>query len=131
MTDKQLIILREQRQKDHAIRAILELDISGPLLAVEIKPHVNSRSLRQNRLYWKWIGEICEIRGWGLNVTHEALRDNFIPVRVELGPNGPVEYRPSTTKLTTKQMSEYMEKVSAHAATEFGVIVSHPDDHYE
>jgi hypothetical protein len=87
-----------------------------------------NRSLEQNKLYWKWIGEICVTRGWGKNVVHEALRDNFISPRFEEGPNGLQEYRPSTKDLNTAEMSEYLEKVSAFAATEFGVFVTHPED---
>jgi len=123
----QQIILRSELEKKHLASLIRNLDVTTPW-HFTWKPYKSNRSLDQNNLYWKWIAEICAAKGWGKNVLHDIMMHNFITPTFEEGPNGLTEVRRSTTKLNTREMSEYMEKMAAWAATDLGVFLSFPQD---
>ena len=85
-----------------------------------------SRSLDQNRLYWKWIAIIADSIGEDNDTVHDVLRLKFLTVRLSKIDNRAVAS--STTKLNTKEMSEYMEKVKVWAQTFLNVTLPLPED---
>lgn len=124
MTD---IILVGEAQRAHAIALISKLDLSKRW-KVTVARHQNKRSLNQNSLYWKWLGIIAQETGHEADELHEYFKAKFLPpVFVEL--EGEAEaIRRSTTKLNTQDMSDYMDKVNAFAASQLGIILPQPDD---
>lgn len=95
----------------------------------------DDRSLQQNRLYWgvilRQISERALIAGqrYTADAWHELFKRQFLGYEVIKAPvagrKRPTIYRRlrSTTKLTVRQMSEYLERVIAFAATDLGVTI--------
>jgi hypothetical protein len=108
-------------------------------MEVVIQKHVKKRTSGQNRYQWKAIlGDISRqvrIDGKGFTpaVWHEHLKGLFLPdvpsdeltlpsyVKWQEMPDGTLKMVGSTTKLTTKGMSIYFEKLYAYAVTELDV----------
>ena len=92
------------------------------------------RSNDQNRLMWVWF--TCIARSWseatGRVFTRENVHDAycqlFLPVTLPSGQN----IAGSTSKLTTEQMTEFLNKVQADAADSYGInLLSLTDVRYE
>ncbi len=120
---------------------------------VEIKPYTANRTLLQNALYWRWLtilgnelGESKEdvaetYKGMFLvnimrrddlefsemlksvNEVHLAgLKDQALQLKKE------IIKLTSTTKINTKQMTEYLNNINHHAATVLGITLPLPED---
>ena len=92
------------------------------------------RSNEQNRLMWVWF--TCIARSWSEATgrvftsqnVHDAYCLMFLPVTLPNGKN----IAGSTSKLTSEQMTEFLDKVQADAATEYGIkLLSLSDLLYE
>lgn len=89
------------------------------------------RSSEQNRLMWLWF--TCIAKSWSeaTNRTftsqdvHDAYCLMFLPVQT---PKGAVAGK--TSGLTTEQMTEFLNKVQADAASEYGITLPNPEDRY-
>lgn len=104
----------------------------GRQVFVSIVRQSQTRTLPQNRLYWKWIEEIALNIGDDEQSVHEYLKDKFLLKRVAELLNGKtMELPPSTKRLSTSEMSLYMEKVSAWAASFLGLYLPSGDQMQE
>ena len=92
------------------------------------------RSNEQNKLMWVWF--TCIARSWseatGIVFTpqnvHDAYCLKFLPVTMPNGQN----ISGSTSKLNSEQMTEFLDRVQADAATEYGIkLLSLSDLNYE
>lgn len=96
----------------------------------------DDRSLRQNRFYWgvvlKEIGEQARIngQGWSAEAWHLYAKREYLGYvfkrETVAGRKRKVvrkELR-STTRLSVKRMSEYLDKLMAFAVTDLGVVFS-------
>lgn len=92
------------------------------------------RSNDQNKLMWVWF--TCIARSWseatGKVFTRENVHDAycklFLPVTLPNGENIPGK----SSGLTTEQMTDFLNKVQADAATEYGIkLLSLTDVRYE
>lgn len=128
------ILIRGADQKALVKNAIdnLPLDPDSPLEVV-IREQVKSRSADQNSLLWAVITEISN-QAWidGMqyspDVWHEFLKREFLPAELDTdltkdgyvkwadGPDGYLVLLGSTTQLTKRGFSEYMEQVYAYGA---------------
>lgn len=105
-----------------AADAILTLDPSKKW-RVTIAPYVKNRTTDQNRLLWQWYTEISEHTGHTPEEIHEYCKASFLsPKFIRIGKGG-VEYR-TTTKLTTIEMTDYMDRIRFWAHTELGMTLS-------
>lgn len=102
-------------------------------------PSVKKRTIPQNRLLWAgMLGDFAEqgqINGRKFNAAtwHHFLKEEFLPNQPEEGitsddyekwteaPFGRLILTGSTTKLTTKGFSDYMEKCFAFGCTDLGI----------
>ena len=75
-----------------------------------------NRSTQQNALYWKWLQIMGDHFGYTKDEMHEELAARFLGV-VERKTIGGHQIRAprSTTSLTTKEFSEYMNMIEALA----------------
>ena len=130
-----------ERGAFHAQKTIGDLPTDGSMEVV-IQKHVKKRTGGQNRYQWKAIlGDISRqvrIDGKGFTpaVWHEHLKELFLPdvasdeltvptyIKWQEMPDGTLKMVGSTTKLTTKGMSVYFEKLYAYAVTELDVRFS-------
>ena len=118
-------IVRDEDIRARAMVCIAQLDITRPW-SVEIKPYRKKRSLSQNALYWVEIGKIVEAiaehTGYDRDEVHDFLKRKFLtPTVIEIG--GEVCERYTTTKLSTQEMSDYMERCRAWAVSELGLLI--------
>lgn len=89
------------------------------------------RSSEQNRLMWLWF--TCIAKSWseatGRTFTSQDVHDAyclmFLPIQT---PKGAVAGK--TSGLTTEQMTEFLNKVQADAASEYGITLPNPEDRY-
>ena len=108
---------------------------SGKPLRVVIDQKQDDRSTAQNRLMWMWLGQIEKKTGQDRRDDQEfAETCNAIAM---LKQNECEEYRViaeqvirlcSTTKLSVKQMTEYLNYVHDFAVVKLGVHLTVPDD---
>lgn len=124
----------------------------GKPLVVTIKPQSTKRSLNQNALYWEWMQEIQNKTGQDKEDCHFEFKKKFLihilrrddeeyaemchaitmlkqseSEQYEAVANGVIR-ETSTTRLSTKQFSEYMGLIQAYATKELGVFLKSPDD---
>jgi len=81
---------------------------------LEIRPA--KRSLDSNRYYWAVLGDISEQmvvgKAYEPSIWHVYFKQLFLPDLMQELPDGSLSIvPPSSTKLTQKEFSEYLEKV--------------------
>ena len=109
------------------IRKISGLDLANEW-EVLIHKAKSKRSVEQNALYWAWIAVVEAETGNDKDGLHEYFKHKFLinQVLTVFGEN--IEKQPTTTKLNTKEFSEYMEKIRAFCASELEITLLTPDD---
>lgn len=87
------------------------------------------RSISQNSLMWMWYKCMEDATGTPKEDFHDYYKSKYLSRDVVIGKQ---LYRVSgsTSDLNTLQMTHYLEKVKADAATEFGIILPLPEDRY-
>lgn len=93
--------------------------------SVEIKPYKKIRSTRQNKLYWSLLGIIAKDKGYDTEDLHLALKIRFLGTQEKTIAGQVYTVPNSTTKLTTTQFTEYVDRVYALGA-ELGVKLPQP-----
>lgn len=93
-----------------------------------------TRSVRQNRYLWGVVyATVVSFmrdhhgRDYSDEAIHETLKELYLPSRVEQLASREVRIYRSTTKLTKREFSEYVEHCIRWAA-EFGCVVPLPDE---
>ncbi len=120
-------ILIDEQRRGYAIRELQSLDISKPF-EVTIKPYKKSRSNAQNNVMWMWLPDIAKHFGYTADELHEVLKVRFLGIESRMVDKQVLIQPKSTTKLTTKQMAEYLTKIEALAEAN-GIILRKPDDY--
>ncbi len=94
-----------------------------------IRKQERDRSTSQNALMWMWFACIAETTGNTKEEVHDAYCLLFLSRHVTMGrrsgliPSG-------TSKLTTSEMKEFLDKVQADAHTELGIRLPSPEDEF-
>ncbi|MCO8044970.1 recombination protein NinB [Acinetobacter bohemicus] len=124
----------------------------GKPLRVVIDQKQDDRSTAQNRLMWMWLGQIEKKTGTDKDQLHYEFKKKFLiyiyrrddqdfaemcHAIAKVKQSEPDEYETigkqvirlcSTTKLSVKQMTEYLNYVHDFAVTQLGVHLTVPDD---
>ena len=103
-------------------------ETKGDAVIVEMKPDVQSRSTKQNALYWKWLGVLTET-GNSQGALHQYLAQEFLSPIAEDIQGQTVLVIKSTTTLTVKEFAEYLSRVEEFADG-LGCILPRPEDLY-
>lgn len=124
---KKVFKIDSEKSKHYMLMELQALSLE-PVKIVEVKPYQKLRTSDQNRLMWKsLLGDFAsqafvDGRLFGANVWHEHLKELFLPEQAEDGitkegyqkwlemPTGKLKMVGSTTMLTTRGMSEYLEQ---------------------
>ena len=127
-------ILHDDASRSRLVAFLMALDLSKPWEVVW-KRKTKRRTLNQNALYWRRIGEIVAAvqahTGHDADEVHDFLKAKFLPPRfVEISGEAR-QVAATTTKLTTAEMAEYMNQIEAWAATELGLYLTNPDKLHE
>lgn len=94
---------------------------------VKIVRKTQPRTISQNSLMWMWFKCMEDATGQRKEDFHDYYKAKFLSREVMIG-NRCYMVPGSTTELNTLQMTNYLEKVKADAATEFGIILPLPED---
>lgn len=124
-----ILRINKPSDKDSVIAYIQKLPDQQFVVTVEKKKV--TRTIPQNRLYWMWINCISKETGNEQNDLHEYFGNEWLPkIEVTLF-NKEVIVKPiSTTKLTTVQFKEYLDKVQIFASSELGIVLPNPEDKF-
>lgn len=97
--------------------------------SVKITRKTAPRTLSQNSLMWLWYTCMEESTGTDKDTIHSYYKAKFL--RREITINGKVAVIvESTSNLNSAQMTAFLDKVKADAATEFGINLPLPEDMY-
>jgi len=99
---------------------------------VEIKDDSQTRSQKQNALYWLWITTIGDEVGYTKDECALLMRDRFLGRDEFTNQAGTVEISQvkSTRKLNTKEFTRFLEQIDIFSSQELGITLPHPDDLY-
>lgn len=94
---------------------------------VKIVRKTQPRTISQNSLMWMWYKCMEDATGQRKEDFHDYYKTKFLSRQVVIGGRWVTVFG-STTDLNTLQMTNYLEKVKADAATEFGITLPLPED---
>jgi hypothetical protein len=123
---RQTFIVGDEAARARLIVFFETRPLSKPLM-VTVEDHRKRRSLSQNGLYWKWVGIVAGETGNDDDVVHDTFKDKFLAPR-EVEIFGERRLVRTTTKLTTLEMKDYMDKVYAFAVSELGILLPVPEE---
>lgn len=120
-------ILRDNSILRNAINALLRLDLKKPW-ALEIKEYKPQRTAAQNRLYWKWLGELSEQTGHDTEELHEYMKRRFLGAELKTILGVEIEVPKSTADLRVAPFAEFLTKIEVMAAQN-GYTLTQPLDY--
>ena len=100
---------------ENFLEKIKSLDLSKRW-RVNVTEEKAVRSLEQNERLWSLYGSIANYIGEDAQTVHELMGYKFLRYQTEIAGN-PVELIKSTTKLNTKEMTEYQENCERWASS--------------
>ena len=103
--------------------------LSNGRYKVIIERYTEPRTLSQNALMWLWFTCIEQDTGTDKQEVHDYYCDLFLS-RLILFNGKEKTVSGSTSKLNTVQMTDFMNKVQADAASELGITLPLPADRY-
>ena len=101
--------------------------VSNGAYILSVKKEVKKRTLDQNALMWLWFTCIEHETGTEKNDVHDYYCMLFLRRRVTIN-GGEKVIISGTSKLNTAQFTDFLNKVQADAASEFGIRLPTPDD---
>lgn len=118
-------IVLTQEEREAAAMLVANLDLTNPWV-VTIKKHEPNRSLDQNALFHRWCHVIANETGNEMEDVKAALKDRYLQLRpVRVGKMVRM-VRPGTASLTKGEMSLFMDRVMAFAATDLSIQLPVP-----
>lgn len=128
--------LTDDKSKWVVIHAITDINLDKPL-TVTIQPARKNRTNAQNRLLHMWFNEISEKHylntgdAFSAQAWKEQLKRMFLGYDEVAMPNQSIAFvTKSTAKCTTKELSEFMEKIDVFCADDLGIILTSPEELY-
>lgn len=128
---KTQIICRSNHLKERAIAIIVGLPLDDTHEVI-VRPYKSKRSLIQNNLMWKWIDliriHIADSTGkfYSGEEIHEWLKKRFLAIKVVEIAGEAHPCTATTTKLNTKEMSDYLDTINNFCASELGLFLPVP-----
>ena len=97
---------------------------------ISVKEDVMTRSQRQSKLYFMWVGILAEETGYTKDAMHDILRDKFLGYRTVKTKDKVIEVLRSTTELSVTDMKDYLTEIDMFAI-DFGMMLPRPSDLFE
>lgn len=117
-----ILLPRGHDELDRVANVIRGLNPDKPW-RITIVPHRAKRTTSQNKLLWAIYAEIAKETGNDAETIHEAMKARFLPpVVVKLGEEE-IPVNGSSAKLDTMEFSQFVDQVTAFAASELGIVV--------
>jgi hypothetical protein len=95
---------------------------------IEIKKHRKTRTNDQNRLLWDLYNQVSLQTGYESDELHSMCGQMFL-LRVD--ERMKKEYVISTSKLNTKEMTDYINRIVRYFTAECGFVITMPEDRNE
>ena len=126
-------VIERKKEKRHIIESMIVSHFSefpdDEKAIIEIKQDKDSRSTKQNRLYWEWIKLIGTETGYTKDETHVVMRHKYLGYEEVTTKTGVIKELRSTTKLNMGDFKDYLEQIDIFAS-EYGIILPRPEDLY-
>ena len=121
----------EIRNRDSALRQIemLFAAIRNGEYTLTLSKKERRRTLAENRLFWLWMACLEKETGTPKEDCHDYYCSKFLSRQVIIGGEEKT-VTGGTSKLNTVQFSDFLNKVQADAASEFGIQLPNPEDLY-
>lgn len=124
------LIITDEASRDRAASFVAAINPARKWEVV-VKRWQKRRTISQNSQMWVWIDDAAKQcsdgeSGYDKLAIHEMFKRRFLTPVSTFEHDGDVYGSYSTRGLTTREMSEYMEKIAAFCATELGVVLSAP-----
>lgn len=103
--------------------------LSNGVYVLSIKRKTEPRTISQNALMWMWFKCMEECTGTEKQDWHDYYCSKFLLRETEVGGKR-FSVVGGTSRLNTVQMSNFMNKVQADAAAEWGITLPLPADRY-
>lgn len=101
-------------------------------VVITIEKLKSTRSIRQNALWWLYIGIIAKEIGYTKDELHEICKFKFLKREKVNEKTGEVfEYSGSTTKLSKTEFGELVDSIIRWASESFGIVLPSPGDQSE
>ncbi len=112
--------------KQNAIKAIQGLE---GVYDITITKYKKDRTKAQNSLMWMWLGIISSDTGESPENLHEIFKLRFLGTEKIQSMGYSIEIPKSTTKLTTQEFTDYLDKIEGLALS-IDIRLPHPQDLY-
>jgi len=112
--------------KQNAIKAIEGLE---GVYSIEITKYKKDRTASQNKLMWMWLGIISNDTGNEPDQLHEIFKLKFLGSETLSALGFKIERPKSTTKLSTQEFTDYLDKIEGLAIS-IGIRLPRPEDLY-
>ena len=126
-------VIERTKPKQHILESMIQAHFKeypdSDKAIIEIKDDKESRSVKQNRLYWEWVSVIGGELGYTKDETHAILRDKFLGYTETTTKLSVIKELRSTTKLKVKEFKDYLEQIDI-LMSEYGIILPRPEDLY-
>ena len=96
---------------------------------ITIKKASQKRSIPQNDLMWMWLTCIERETGTPKDDVYMYYCKKFLIKTIQIGERQERIYNTSS-KLTSEEMTEFLNKIQADAATELGIRLPLPEDRF-
>ena len=105
----------------------LTAKLANGVYTLSIKRKTKPRTISQNALMWMWFKYMEEYNGTPKEDFHDYYKARFLGRDIEIRGRL-VHVIRSTTELNTLEMTDYLNKIQADAATEFRIPLPLPAD---
>jgi hypothetical protein len=112
--------------KQNAIKAIQGLE---GVYDITITKYKKDRTASQNKLMWLWLGIISNDTGESPENLHQVFKLRFLGTEKIQSMGYSIEIPKSTTKLTTQEFTDYLDKIEGLALS-IDIRLPHPEDLY-
>jgi hypothetical protein len=97
---------------------------------IEIKQDKDSRSTKQNRLYWEWVSVFSAETGYHKDEMHMILVDKFLgSIQITTKKGKSISTLRSTKDLKLNEFKEYLEQIDIFAAG-YSIVLPRTEDLY-
>ena len=127
----QTVILRKEQGRlifDKELPYVFSLLRNGTYV-IEIKQATTKRTVSQNALMWMWFACVERETGTPKQDVHDYYCRQYLRRQVTW-KDETITVIGETKKLNTQQMTDFLNKVQADVAVEFGITLPRPEDRY-
>ena len=131
-------ILNDRKIINEVINRLLNVDLgeNTPLLCVDVTKCNNNRSLAQNRLLHMWFSQIAKDthasggKPYTAEIWKYYFKQMFLGEDVIELPDGKMKIEvKGTSKLNTKEMTDFLENIDHYAGSELNIQLHHPGEY--